>query len=95
MAEQERMESDRQVERTKRMGTLTAGFDHKIQEVLSAVSVALDEVRSASETLSSHSVRANQDAKSVAEQAEESSTDIETVASATAQLSASIAEISA
>ena len=93
MAEQERIEAERQIERSKRMGTLTAGFDHKIQEVLSAVNVALDEVRSASETLSSHSVRANQDAKSVAEQAEESSGDIETVASATAQLSASISEI--
>ena len=93
MAEQERIEAERQIERSKRMGTLTAGFDHKIQEVLSAVNVALDEVRSASETLSSHSVRANQDAKNVAEQAQESSSNIETVASATAQLSASIAEI--
>ncbi|NIZ03404.1 methyl-accepting chemotaxis protein [Thalassospira lucentensis] len=95
MAEQEQVEAQRQVERSKRMGVLAAGFDEKIQDVLVSVNAALDEVRSASETLSSHAVRANGDAKNVAEQAEESSTNIETVASATAQLSSSISEISA
>jgi methyl-accepting chemotaxis protein len=94
MAEQEKVEADRQVERSKRMGSLTQGFDAKIQDVLKSVNAALDEVRSASETLTSHAVRANQDAQDVAEQAQESSSNIETVASATAQLSASISEIS-
>ncbi|WP_288350632.1 methyl-accepting chemotaxis protein [uncultured Thalassospira sp.] len=94
MAEQEKVEAERQVARTKKMGVLTKGFDEKIQDVLSSVNAALDEVRSASEILTSHAVRANQDAQNVAEQAEESSTNIETVASATAQLSASISEIS-
>jgi methyl-accepting chemotaxis protein len=94
MAEQEKVEAQRQVERTQRMGTLTKGFDEKIQDVLHAVNAALDDVRSASETLTSHAQRANQDAQDVAEQAQESSTNIETVASATAQLSASISEIS-
>ena len=95
MAEQEKIEAERQVERSKRMGVLAAGFDEKIQDVLTSVNKALDEVRSASETLSSHAVRANHDAQNVSEQAEESSTNLETVASATAQLSASISEISA
>ncbi|MBP3127532.1 methyl-accepting chemotaxis protein [Thalassospira sp. ER-Se-21-Dark] len=94
MAEQEKVEAQRQVERSQRMGTLTKGFDEKIQDVLHAVNAALDDVRSASETLTSHAQRANQDAQDVAEQAQESSTNIETVASATAQLSASISEIS-
>lgn len=94
MAEQEKVEAQRQVERSQRMGTLTKGFDAKIQDVLQAVNAALDDVRSASETLTSHAQRANQDAQDVAEQAQESSTNIETVASATAQLSASISEIS-
>lgn len=94
MAEQEKVEAERQAERGKRMGVLTQGFDSKIQNVLTSVNAALDEVRSASETLTSHAVRANQDAQNVAEQAQESSNNIETVASATAQLSASIAEIS-
>lgn len=95
MAEQEKVEAKRQVERSKRMGVLAAGFDEKIQDVLSSVNAALEDVRSASETLSSHAVRANHDAQSVSERAEESSTNLETVASATAQLSASISEISA
>ena len=95
MAEQEKVEAERQIERSKRMGVLAAGFDEKIQDVLTSVNKALDEVRSASETLSSHAVRANHDAQNVSEQAEESSTNLETVASATAQLSASISEISA
>tara|TARA_B100000674_G_scaffold409211_1_gene356713 strand:+ start:5678 stop:7360 length:1683 start_codon:yes stop_codon:yes gene_type:complete len=94
MAEQEKVEAKRQVERSQRMGTLTKGFDDKIQDVLQAVNAALNDVRSASETLTSHAQRANQDAQDVAEQAQESSTNIETVASATAQLSASISEIS-
>ena len=94
MAEQEKIEAQRQVERSKKMGTLTKGFDEKIQDVLQAVNAALDDVRSASETLTSHAQRANQDAQDVAEQAQESSSNIETVASATAQLSASISEIS-
>jgi methyl-accepting chemotaxis protein len=94
MAEQEKLEAQRQVERGQRMGTLTKGFDAKIQDVLHAVNAALDDVRSASETLTSHAQRANRDAQDVAEQAQESSTNIETVASATAQLSASISEIS-
>ncbi|AXO15375.1 methyl-accepting chemotaxis protein [Thalassospira indica] len=94
MAEQEKVEAQRQIERTQRMGTLTKGFDEKIQDVLHAVNAALNDVRSASETLTSHAQRANQDAQDVAEQAQESSTNIETVASATAQLSASISEIS-
>lgn len=94
MAEQEKLEAQRQVERSQRMGSLTKGFDEKIQSVLQAVNAALDDVRSASETLTTHAERANQDAQDVAEQAQESSTNIETVASATAQLSASISEIS-
>ncbi|MDG4721289.1 MULTISPECIES: methyl-accepting chemotaxis protein [Thalassospira] len=94
MADQEKVEAERQVARSKRMGVLTKGFDEKIQDVLRAVNAALDEVRSASETLTSHAVRANHDAQNVAEQAQESSSNIETVASATAQLSASISEIS-
>lgn len=94
MAEQEKIEAQRQVERSQRMGSLTKGFDEKIQDVLHAVNAALDDVRSASETLTSHAQRANRDAQDVAEQAQESSTNIETVASATAQLSASISEIS-
>jgi len=94
MAEQEKLESERQVQRSKRMGVIAAGFDEKIQSVLDSVNAALEEVRPSSETLSSHAVRANQDAQNVAEQAHESSTNIETVASATAQLSASISEIS-
>lgn len=94
MAEQEKVEAQRQVERSQRMGSLTKGFDSKIQDVLTAVNAALDDVRSASETLTSHAARANQDAQDVAEQAQESSSNIETVASATAQLSASISEIS-
>ncbi|WP_033067553.1 methyl-accepting chemotaxis protein [Thalassospira australica] len=94
MAEQEKVEAQRQVERSQRMGALTKGFDSKIQDVLTAVNAALDDVRSASETLTSHAARANQDAQDVAEQAQESSSNIETVASATAQLSASISEIS-
>lgn len=94
MAEQEKIEAQRQVERSQRMGTLTKSFDEKIQDVLVAVNAALDDVRSASETLTSHAQRANHDAQGVAEQAQESSSNIETVASATAQLSASISEIS-
>jgi methyl-accepting chemotaxis protein len=94
MAEQEKVEAQRQVERSKRMGTLTKGFDEQIQDVLVAVNAALDDVRSSSETLTVHAKRANQDAQNVAEQAQESSSNIETVASATAQLSASISEIS-
>ncbi|MDP2700105.1 methyl-accepting chemotaxis protein [Thalassospira sp.] len=94
MTEQERLEAERQTQRNKRMGELTAGFDRKIQEVLVAVSGALGEVRQASEKLSGHSEQANQDARNVAEQAHESSANIETVASATAELSSSIAEIS-
>ncbi|WP_417829490.1 methyl-accepting chemotaxis protein [Thalassospira sp.] len=94
MAEQEKIEAQRQVERSQRMGTLTKSFDEKIQDVLHAVNAALDDVRSASETLTSHAQRANHDAQGVAEQAQESSSNIETVASATAQLSASISEIS-
>ncbi|MFH1804047.1 MAG: methyl-accepting chemotaxis protein [Pseudomonadota bacterium] len=94
MTEQERLEAERQIQRSKRMGELTAGFDRKIQEVLVAVTGALGEVRQASEKLSGHSEQANQDAQNVAEQAHESSANIETVASATAELSSSIAEIS-
>ncbi|MCC9625512.1 methyl-accepting chemotaxis protein [Thalassospira sp. MA62] len=94
MAEQEKVEAERQVERSKRMGVLAAGFDAKIQDVLTSVNAAIDEVRSASQILSSHAVQANQDAQNVADQAQESTTNIETVASATAQLSASISEIS-
>lgn len=94
MAEQEKIEAQRQVERSQRMGSLTKGFDEQIQSVLHAVNAALNDVRSASETLTTHAQRANQDAQDVAEQAQESSTNIETVASATAQLSASISEIS-
>lgn len=95
MAEQEKVEAERQVERSRRLGELAAGFDAKIQDVLKSVNGALEEVRSASETLTLHAERANHDAQNVAEQAHESSSDIETVASATAQLSASISEIAA
>jgi methyl-accepting chemotaxis protein len=93
MAEQERLEAERQANRNKKMGELTSGFDQRVKDMMVLVSTALSEVRSASEQLTNHSERANSDAQNVAEQAQESSSNIETVASATAELSASISEI--
>ncbi|AUG53278.1 methyl-accepting chemotaxis protein [Thalassospira marina] len=94
LAEQESIEAQRQLDRARHMGELSDRFDRQINEVLKTVTTALDEVRGASEQLSDHSERANNDAQSVAVQAQESSANIETVATATSQLSSSINEIS-
>ncbi|WP_417844173.1 methyl-accepting chemotaxis protein [Thalassospira sp.] len=94
LSEQERIEAQRQLERSRKMGELSDQFDRQISEVLNTVTMALGEVRGASEQLSDHSARANDHAQSVAEQAEESTANIETVATATTQLSSSINEIS-
>jgi methyl-accepting chemotaxis protein len=94
LSEQERVEAQRQLERSRRMGQLSDQFDRQINDVLNTVTMALGEVRGASEQLSSHSARATEDARSVAEQAEQSTANIETVATATSELSSSINEIS-
>ncbi|RCK53745.1 chemotaxis protein [Thalassospira profundimaris] len=94
LAEQEKIEAQRQVDRARHMQELSSRFDRQIKDVLSTVSVALGEVRGASEQLSDHSTRANDYAQQVASRADESSANIETVATATFQLSSSINEIS-
>ncbi len=94
MAEQEKAEAERQLERGRQMHQLSSRFDQQINDVLATVSVALGEVRGASEQLSDHSARANDYAQRVASQADESSVNIETVATATSELSSSINEIS-
>ncbi|OSQ37175.1 methyl-accepting chemotaxis protein [Thalassospira mesophila] len=94
LSEQERIEVERQLERSRQVGNLSDQFDRQINDVLQIVNTALGEVRGASEQLSTHSARANDDAQNVAQQAEESTANIETVATATSQLSSSITEIS-
>ena len=84
-----------QVARGRQLSDLTAAFEHKIGDIVTAVSSAANQFSSAARQMASVAEEGVQTASSVAVASEEASSNVRTVAGATEQLSGSINDISA
>jgi methyl-accepting chemotaxis protein len=95
--EQQAREAEQQArenERHKKMGEYTRAFDSEMATVLKMVEEAVNSVRDSSSTMATNAQTTNNLSRDAAAAIEEANANIQTVASATTQLSSSINEIS-
>jgi methyl-accepting chemotaxis protein len=88
-------EQQRERARQKRIENLAQGFDTAVRGTLEAVAGAVDSLRHSSQTLSANAEQTNRQSALVAVATENATANVQTVAAAGAELSASIGEISA
>jgi len=84
----------RELDRAQRRDQLTSRFDQAVSQVMIGVSTVVDQVASASTELNAAATLTGDQSATVAHAAEESATNVQTVASATEELGASTSEIS-
>ncbi len=94
LAEQERQEIDVRRRRQERLEALTHGFTQKIEGLCRTLNGEADNIRSSAESLSHSASDASRRSSTVAAAAEQATSNVQTVASATEELSASIGSIS-
>ncbi len=92
--EKEHEELRKREARAKEVEKLIGDFELSSNDVLSAVSSAVTQLRANAQTLSSTAEQANKQSAAVAAGSEEASVNVKTVAAASEELSCSIAEIS-
>lgn len=92
--EKEHEEMEKREARAKKVEKLIGDFELSSNDVLSAVSGAVTQLRANAQTLSSTAEQANKQSAAVAAGSEEASVNVKTVAAASEELSCSIAEIS-
>ncbi|MBV6656803.1 MAG: HAMP domain-containing protein [Devosiaceae bacterium] len=80
--------------KTREMNELADGFEMSVNEVVSAVSSAAEQMVGLSQGMSDAADRANGRSSTVAAASEEASTNVETVAAASEEMTNSIAEVS-
>ncbi|MBI2235742.1 MAG: Tar ligand binding domain-containing protein [Magnetospirillum sp.] len=88
-------EQHRERARQQRIEGLAQGFDTAVRGTLEAVATAVDTLRHSSQTLSANAEQTNRQSALVAVATENATANVQTVAAAGAELSASIGEISA
>lgn len=95
-AEAEQEETRRKTEETKRadMNRLAASFDESVKSIVNEVSLAIGEMKSGAQRLSETAKLTNETSGNVANASAETTANVQTVASASEELSRSIQEIS-
>jgi methyl-accepting chemotaxis protein len=93
-AERESMEKAAQVEKAAAMNRLADDFEAKIGEIVETVSSASTELEASAKSLTATADRSQQQATTVAAASAEASTNVQSVASATEELTSSVTEIS-
>jgi methyl-accepting chemotaxis protein len=92
-AERAEVEQKARQERERAMHELASDFERKIGHIVGEVAVAAGEIQKLSNSISSHGRATTQQAAAVDAASMRASTNVETVAAATEELSASISEI--
>ena len=92
--ERERAEQTKRLQRQETVDRLTGRFDQEIDNVLSVVSSAVDQLRVTSDQLNSTAGTASARATTVASASQEAMANVQTVAASAEELTASIDEIS-
>ena len=94
LAEEQRVEQEKQAERARRIEHLCKTFDATSTEAVKSVASAATELQGASESMSATAEEATRQSAAVAAASEQASANVQTVASAAEELSSSISEIS-
>ncbi|MFN5718197.1 MAG: MCP four helix bundle domain-containing protein, partial [Bradyrhizobium sp.] len=87
-------DAEAKIERGRRVDTITRNFEQMIGEIVQTVSSASTQLEASASTLSSTARRSPELTTSVAAASEEASTNVQSEASATEELSSSVTEIS-
>ncbi len=90
---EEREAQERRAARAARLDELTRGFDTQVQDILSRLGVASDEMDQASESMASIARRASEESSTVASASTQAAQNVQTVSAATEELSGSVREI--
>lgn len=93
LAARQEEEQRTQIERAKRLESLTTEFDDKATEMINIVASSATEMEHTAKSMSSTADSTSQRSSAVASAAEQASSNVQTVATATEELSASIREI--
>ncbi len=91
-AEQE-ANTQKTMERAKKMAELTADFDAKVAGVIQAVASQANQMQSSAQAMSATAEETSKQASAVAAASEQGAANVQTVASATEELASSISEI--
>ncbi len=94
LAAEQQAEQERKAERQQRLEGLARDFDESARMLLQSVSVSIQHLHEASETLSGGARETSERSTNVAAAAEQATNNVQTVASAAEELSSSIQEIS-
>jgi methyl-accepting chemotaxis protein len=94
LAEEQETAQERRNARVKRVEELTQGFDERISGALKTVDAAVGDMNGSAEAMAGVAEDTNRRSSAVAAAAGQASSNVQTVASATEELSASISEIS-
>jgi len=93
LAAEQKVEQDKQIERSKKMEEAVAEFDKIIGEVVTVVASSASEMQGTAQSLSATAEQTTQQANAVSAASEQMTQNVQTVSSATEELSASIGEI--
>ena len=88
------VDADAEIERGRRVDSITANFEALIGEIVDTVSSASTELEASAGTLTATAARSQQLTTAVAAASEEASTNVQSVASATEEMASSVNEIS-
>ncbi|MEZ5815210.1 MAG: nitrate- and nitrite sensing domain-containing protein [Alphaproteobacteria bacterium] len=94
MAEEQRLEQEKQVERGKNLEMLTADFEGSVSELIAALSAASTELDSTAQSMSSIAEETTSQSSAMSRASQSTAENIQTVAAASEELSASIKELS-
>ena len=93
LAEEQRAEQEKKAQRQKKVEGYIADFDKMVQQALGTLASASTEMRSTAESMSATAEETSRQATAVAAAAEQASTNVQTVASASEELASSATEI--
>ncbi|MGA9013001.1 MAG: CHASE3 domain-containing protein [Acetobacteraceae bacterium] len=93
IAKEQATENEAKARRSQQVESLTAQFETKVGELVSAVASAATEMEATAGSMSATAEQTNQQSATVASAAEETSANVQTVATATEELASSVQEI--
>ena len=94
IAKEQATDNEAKARRSQQVESLTAQFEAKVGELVSAVASAATEMEATAGSMSATAEQTNQQSVTVASAAEETSANVQTVATATEELASSVQEIS-
>lgn len=94
IAKEQATDNEAKARRSQQVELLTAQFEAKVGELVSAVASAATEMEATAGSMSATAEQTNQQSVTVASAAEETSANVQTVATATEELASSVQEIS-